>query len=188
MQGTFNWLASSYPDFIQNYFLLKRMFDFFDTATKGTLLRWWIFRGEESSAFDGWVGLVCLCVHLSREEMLQGCREREKYIWRLFDIFPAENCINRHFSSFRNTFQAHAGHAERNGQIDWINTGSGQNWGMMRKGGISWNRPEKVCVSVIWILKHFVKTWNNMSSVFLLSCTFMRGFLSYSASPLTAET
>ena len=27
------------PDFIQNYFLLKRMFDFFDTATKDTLLR-----------------------------------------------------------------------------------------------------------------------------------------------------
>ena len=29
-QGTFNWRASSYPDFIQNYFLLKLMFDFFE--------------------------------------------------------------------------------------------------------------------------------------------------------------
>ena len=31
-QGTFNWRASSYPDFIHNYFSLKRMFDFFDIA------------------------------------------------------------------------------------------------------------------------------------------------------------
>ena len=29
LQGTFNWRTSSYPDFIQNYFLLKRMFDLF---------------------------------------------------------------------------------------------------------------------------------------------------------------
>ena len=29
-QATFNWRASSYPDFIQNEFLWKRMFDFFD--------------------------------------------------------------------------------------------------------------------------------------------------------------
>ena len=27
-QGTFNWRASSQPDFIQNYVLLKRTFDF----------------------------------------------------------------------------------------------------------------------------------------------------------------
>ena len=33
-QGTFNWRASSYPDFNQNYFLLKRMFDFFDNRDK----------------------------------------------------------------------------------------------------------------------------------------------------------
>ena len=29
-----NWRASSYPDFIQNYFLLKRMFGFFDNRDK----------------------------------------------------------------------------------------------------------------------------------------------------------
>ena len=34
MQGTVNWQASSYRDFIQNYFLLKRMFDFFDNWDK----------------------------------------------------------------------------------------------------------------------------------------------------------
>ena len=33
-QGTFNWQASSYPDFIQNYFLLKRIFDVFDNRDK----------------------------------------------------------------------------------------------------------------------------------------------------------
>ena len=33
-QGTFNWWASSDPVFIQNYFLLKRMFDFFVTREK----------------------------------------------------------------------------------------------------------------------------------------------------------
>ena len=33
-QGTFNWRASSEPDFIQNYFLLKRMFDFFDNSDR----------------------------------------------------------------------------------------------------------------------------------------------------------
>ena len=33
-QGTFNWRAPSYPNFIQNYFLLKRMFDFFDNRDK----------------------------------------------------------------------------------------------------------------------------------------------------------
>ena len=31
-QGTFNWRASSYPDFSQNYFLLKRVFDFSDNC------------------------------------------------------------------------------------------------------------------------------------------------------------
>ena len=29
-----NWRASSNPDFIQNYFLVKRMFDFFDNRDK----------------------------------------------------------------------------------------------------------------------------------------------------------
>ena len=38
-QGTFNWQASSYPYFIQNYFLLKRMFDFFDNRDKPGFLR-----------------------------------------------------------------------------------------------------------------------------------------------------
>ena len=33
-QGTFNWRASSYPDFIQNYFLLKRIIDLFDNRDK----------------------------------------------------------------------------------------------------------------------------------------------------------
>ena len=33
-QGTFNWRNSSYANFIQNYFLLKRMFDFFDNCDK----------------------------------------------------------------------------------------------------------------------------------------------------------
>ena len=33
-QGTFNWRASSYPDFIQNYFLLKHMLDYFDNRDK----------------------------------------------------------------------------------------------------------------------------------------------------------
>ena len=33
-QGTINWQASSDPDFIQNYFLSKRMFDFFDNRDK----------------------------------------------------------------------------------------------------------------------------------------------------------
>ena len=33
-QGTIIWRASSNPDFIQNYFLLKRMFDFFDNRNK----------------------------------------------------------------------------------------------------------------------------------------------------------
>ena len=33
-QGTINWRASSYPDFIQNYFLLKRMFDSCDNRDK----------------------------------------------------------------------------------------------------------------------------------------------------------
>ena len=33
-QGTFNWRAYSYPDFIQNNFLFKRMFDFFDNRDK----------------------------------------------------------------------------------------------------------------------------------------------------------
>ena len=32
-QGTF-WRASSYPDFTQNYFLIKRMFDFFYNRNK----------------------------------------------------------------------------------------------------------------------------------------------------------
>ena len=32
--GSFNGRASSYLDFIQNYFLLKRMFDFFDNRDK----------------------------------------------------------------------------------------------------------------------------------------------------------
>ena len=34
IQGTFNWRASSYPDFIQNYFLLKCMFVFFDNRSQ----------------------------------------------------------------------------------------------------------------------------------------------------------
>ena len=33
-QGIFNWRASSYPDVIQNYFLLKRMFDLFYNRDK----------------------------------------------------------------------------------------------------------------------------------------------------------
>ena len=33
-QGTFNWRASSYPYFIQNYFLLKLLFNFFDNRDK----------------------------------------------------------------------------------------------------------------------------------------------------------
>ena len=34
VNATINWRASSNPDFIQNYFLLKRMFDFFDNHDK----------------------------------------------------------------------------------------------------------------------------------------------------------
>ena len=33
-QGTIHWRASSNPDFIQNYSLLKCMFDFFDNRDK----------------------------------------------------------------------------------------------------------------------------------------------------------
>ena len=33
-QGTINWRASYNPDFIQNYFLIKGMFDFFDNRDK----------------------------------------------------------------------------------------------------------------------------------------------------------
>ena len=33
-QATFNWQASFYPEFIQNYLLLKHMFDFFDDRDK----------------------------------------------------------------------------------------------------------------------------------------------------------
>ena len=33
-QATFNWQASFYPEFIQNYLLLKHMFDFFDNRDK----------------------------------------------------------------------------------------------------------------------------------------------------------
>ena len=34
MQGTINWRASSNLDFIQNYFLLKHMFNFFDNRNE----------------------------------------------------------------------------------------------------------------------------------------------------------
>ena len=42
-QGTF-WRASSYPDFTQNYFLIKRMFDFSDNRDKCRKPRF--FRGN----------------------------------------------------------------------------------------------------------------------------------------------
>ena len=41
VQGTFNWQASSYPYFLQNYFLLKCMFDFFDNRDKCSIQAFW---------------------------------------------------------------------------------------------------------------------------------------------------